>query len=116
MEIGTVYPEYQVASIGSNITINCESVTPVKWKKGDFFLQTVNIFNSLIIAEVTDDDSGLYTCYGRKSSIIEQVPFAAYAMVKVAGKIHNINSYTIIFPCPIILTLSVHKRVKPQSK
>ena len=63
--LGSVYPTSQAAYTGSNVRIVCYSIGVVQWIKND--LPSKNLMverNALMIRNVTDNDSGIYTCRG----------------------------------------------------
>jgi len=86
MDLGKVYPNYQVLKTGGELVITCGSVSTAKWYKNGNFLPVVSfLINVLRINQVTDSDSGEYTCQGHRDAIMN-LPFEAVAKVLVVGK------------------------------
>ncbi len=81
---GDIIPKFQLAYTGTNVSIQCYSMTPPKWYK--YFGKTKRfIIKSprLKLTEVTLRSSGIYVCEGRG---IKRNRFFKTSELKVGGK------------------------------
>ena len=64
-QTGTVRPAIQLAYEGSPVSISCYSKSPIIWTKNGIVVAAhLVIINDLIINNVKQSDSGIYTCTG----------------------------------------------------
>jgi len=69
--------------VGESATIHCYSDQPAKWARhnNDPLNAGIQYQNSLVMKELTHEDSGMYTCYG----VGDGVGFEASAEILVGG-------------------------------
>ncbi len=64
-EYGRLNPQHSVALEGEVVTLTCKSHTDPQWSKEEGRINSHSVFqNSLLLYEVTEEDSGRYICYG----------------------------------------------------
>ncbi len=80
---GTIEPQYSLAYPGKMVSFKCNSFGTLKWYKNYKLVPTnMMVLNTLVLANVTEWDTGTYKCYGYYPN---GTKFKAYADLRVGG-------------------------------
>ena len=87
---GNITPMHRAVYVGQTLNLRCHSKNIPTWIKqgGNIRLSHIIIYNTLCLMNVTEEDSGIYTCQGTG---FHDLPFEAQSELLVGGKISLIK-------------------------
>ena len=81
-----VYPKSQVAYVGNTVSIFCNTTRGIEWRKNGKILDKPLVFyeNVVVLIDVTEKDTGTYSCQGHNSN---NILHTAYSELLVGSKL-----------------------------
>ena len=83
-EFDDITPNHQVVLEGTTAYIACNSSTKPVWMRNETILVGKVFFDSIILVNVHEEDSGIYSCHG---TYFNGIPFISTSELLVASKI-----------------------------